>query len=187
MTSDEVYLHLPEVDMWDSTSRDLFVALDEGCNTTCHSEAWASMAESKLKGYGLDMPWISEQGKSFLGLGASTKTQGQRTIPFCIVAQEWRSCDRDNGQSPNYGAPEDTIVIVVVCTGLIRTYLSFSYSGARKCRRPPPGGKKTAIFEECLMCIKHRKYRQKWPLGGASLWQGAESQKSRTPAGNWFF
>ena len=84
MTGDEVYLHLPEVDMWDSTSRDLFVALDEGCNTTCHSEAWASMAESKLKGYGLDVPWISEQGKSFLGLGASTKTQGQRTIPFAL-------------------------------------------------------------------------------------------------------
>ena len=51
----------------------------------------------------------------------------------------------------------------------------------------PPEAKKTAIFEECLMCIKHRKYRQKWPLAGASLWQGAESKKSRTPAGNWFF
>lgn len=41
MTSDEVYLHLPEVDMWDSTSKDLYVALDEGCNTTCNSETWA--------------------------------------------------------------------------------------------------------------------------------------------------
>ena len=40
MTSDEVYLHLPEVDMWDSNSKDLYVALDEGCNTTCHSEVW---------------------------------------------------------------------------------------------------------------------------------------------------
>ena len=88
MTSDEVYLHLPEVDMWDNSSRDLFVALDEGCNTTCHSEAWASMAESKLKRYGLDMPWISEQGKSFLGLGANTKTQGQRTIPFALWLKE---------------------------------------------------------------------------------------------------
>ena len=51
----------------------------------------------------------------------------------------------------------------------------------------PPRGNKTAIFEECLMCIKHRKYRQKWPLGGASLGQGAGAQKTRTPAGNWFF
>ena len=37
------------------------------------------------------------------------------------------------------------------------------------------------------MCIKHRKYRQKGPLGGASLGQGAGAQKTRTPAGNWFF
>jgi len=35
MTSDEVYLHLPEVDMWGNTSKELYVALDEGCNTTC--------------------------------------------------------------------------------------------------------------------------------------------------------
>ena len=84
MTSDEVYLHLPEVDMWDSNSKDLYVALDEGCNTTCHSEVWATMAEDKLKKHGLDMPWISAEGKSFLGLGSTTKTQGQRTIPFAL-------------------------------------------------------------------------------------------------------
>ena len=43
---------------------------------------------------------------------------------------------------------------------------------------PPPEGQKRLIFEECSMCIKHRKYRQKWPLGGASLGQGAEPPKS---------
>ena len=38
------------------------------------------------------------------------------------------------------------------------------------------------------MCIKHRKYRQKWPLGGGvGLGQGAGAQKSRTPGGNLFF
>ena len=37
------------------------------------------------------------------------------------------------------------------------------------------------------MCIKHRKYRQKWPLGGVGLGQGAGAQKSRTPGGNLFF
>ena len=31
-----------------------------------------------------------------------------------------------------------------------------------------PEAKKRLFFEECSMCIKHRKYRQKWPLGGAS-------------------
>ena len=65
--------------------------------------------------------------------------------------------------------------------------LALAIGGRAMCRRPPPGGNKTAIFEECLMCIKHRKYRQKWPLGGASLGQGAGAQKTRTPAGNWFF
>ena len=35
---------------------------------------------------------------------------------------------------------------------------------------PPPEAQKRLIFEECSMCIKHRKYRQNWPLGGASYW-----------------
>ena len=52
---------------------------------------------------------------------------------------------------------------------------------------PPPEAKKRLFFEECSMCIKHRKYRQKWPLGGVGLGQGAGAQKSRTPGGNWFF
>ena len=37
------------------------------------------------------------------------------------------------------------------------------------------------------MCIKHRKYRQKWPLGGVGLGQGAGAQKSRTAGLNWLF
>ena len=42
----------------------------------------------------------------------------------------------------------------------------------------PPRRQKTALFEECSMCIKHRKYRQKWPLGRVCLGQGAGAQKS---------
>ena len=52
---------------------------------------------------------------------------------------------------------------------------------------PPPRQKKRLFFEECSMCIKHRKYRQKWPLGWVGLGQGAGAQKTRTPGGNWFF
>ena len=52
---------------------------------------------------------------------------------------------------------------------------------------PPPEANKRLIFEECAMCIKHRKYRQKWPLGGVGLGQGAGAQKSQTPPGNLFF
>lgn len=40
------------------------------------------MAEEKLKLYGLNMPWISDEGKSVLGLGSTTKIQ--RTIPFAL-------------------------------------------------------------------------------------------------------
>ena len=65
--------------------------------------------------------------------------------------------------------------------------LALAIAGRVSAADPPPGGKKTAIFEECLMCIKHRKYRQKWPLGGASLGQGAGAQKTRTQAGNLYF
>ena len=43
---------------------------------------------------------------------------------------------------------------------------------------PPPEAKKRLFFEECSMCIKHRKYPQKWPLGGVGLGQGAGAQKS---------
>ena len=46
------------------------------------------------------------------------------------------------------------------------------------CRRPPPEAKKRLFLEECSMCIKHRKYRQKWPLGRVHLGQGAGAQKS---------
>ena len=42
---------------------------------------------------------------------------------------------------------------------------------------PPPEAKNRLIFEECSMCIKHRKYRQKWHLGGVGLGQGAGAQK----------
>ena len=59
--------------------------------------------------------------------------------------------------------------------------------GRVQCRRPPPEAKKRLFFEECSMCIKHRKYRQKLPLGGVGLGQGAGAQKSRTPGGNLFF
>ena len=59
----------------------------------------------------------------------------------------------------------------------MRRCLSFSYRETRRRRRPPPEAKIRLFFEECSMCIKHRKYRQKWPLGGVGLGQGAGAQK----------
>ena len=62
----------------------------------------------------------------------------------------------------------------------MRRCLSFSYRETRRCRRPPPEAKNRLIFEECSMRIKHRKYRQKWHLGGVSLGQGGGSPKTLT-------
>ena len=56
--------------------------------------------------------------------------------------------------------------------------LALAIGGRLRAADPPPEGQKRLIFEECSKCIKHRKYRQKWPLGGASLGQGAEPPKS---------
>lgn len=42
---------------------------------------------------------------------------------------------------------------------------------------PPPEAKKRLFFEEYSMCMKHRNYRQKWPLGRLCCGQGAESKK----------
>ena len=58
----------------------------------------------------------------------------------------------------------------------MRRCLSFSYRETRR-PTPPPRGKNRLVFEECSMCIKHRKYRQKWRLGGVGLGQGAGAEK----------
>ena len=59
--------------------------------------------------------------------------------------------------------------------------LTLAIRGRAKCRRPPPPeAKKRLFFEECSMCIKYRKYRQKLPLGGVGLEQGAGPKKLNT-------
>ena len=72
------------VDMWSPSERNVYGALDEGCNATCHSKAWGRLAEEKLKGFNLSFPWMDATTKSFAGLGATTKTLGKRKLPFCL-------------------------------------------------------------------------------------------------------
>ena len=72
------------VDMWSPSEKDVYGALDEGCNATCHSKAWGRVAEDKLKGFNLSFPWMDATTKSFAGLGATTKTLGKRKLPFCL-------------------------------------------------------------------------------------------------------
>ena len=57
--------------------------------------------------------------------------------------------------------------------------LALAIGGRLRAADPPPKAQKRLIFEECSMCIKHRKYRQKWPLGGASLGKGRNRQKAK--------
>ena len=56
--------------------------------------------------------------------------------------------------------------------------LALAIGGVSCAADPPPEAKKRLFFEECSMCIKHRKYRQKWPLGGVGLGQGREPKKA---------
>ena len=79
---------LPVVDMWSPEEDHIWGALDEGCNSTCHSKAWGELAEDRLRAFDLTFPWIDGSTKSFAGLGASTKTLGKRNLPFCIQVGE---------------------------------------------------------------------------------------------------
>ena len=74
--------------MWSPEEDHIWSALDEGCNSTCHSKAWGELAEDRLRVFGLTFPWIDGSTKSFAGLGSSTKTLGKRNLPFCIQVGE---------------------------------------------------------------------------------------------------
>ena len=63
-------------------------ALDEVCNSTCHSKAWGELAEDRLGQPGLTFPWIDSSAQSFAGSGSSTTTSGKRNLPFCIQVGE---------------------------------------------------------------------------------------------------
>ena len=76
--------NLPLIDMWSSSEVHVWGALDEGCNSTCHSVSWGRLAEQRLKALGLTFPWVDSKTKSFAGLGATSSTLGKRRLPFSI-------------------------------------------------------------------------------------------------------
>ena len=81
---DLVYMNFETVDI--ARSSHVFAVLDEGCNSTCHSKAWAVDAEARLARLGYSMPLKDDGCKSFAGLGSgSTKTEGVRSIPFSLL------------------------------------------------------------------------------------------------------
>ena len=71
--------------MWDPSETRIWGALDEGCNSTCHSTAWGRLAEKRLKALGLSFPWVDSKTKSFAGLGSTSNTLGKRRLPLSIA------------------------------------------------------------------------------------------------------
>ena len=72
-------------DMYDMNDPNIYVVLDEGCNSTCHSKHWAEVVETKWKNLGYEFPFNDTKGKTFSGLGAGgTSTEGSRTLPFSL-------------------------------------------------------------------------------------------------------
>ena len=81
----EVFIgNLKMVDLWSPSEPHIWGALDEGCNSTCHSEAWGDLVYWRLKSCGFSFPWIDGEAKYFTGLGSTTCALGRRKLPFCL-------------------------------------------------------------------------------------------------------
>ena len=74
------------VDLWSPSEQHIWGALDEGCNSTCHSKAWGDLVEWKLKSFGASFLWVDAEAeaKYFTGLGSTTGALGRRKLPFCL-------------------------------------------------------------------------------------------------------
>ena len=94
---DLVYMNFETVGI--ARSSHVFAVLDEGCNSTCHSKAWAVDAEARLARLGYSMPLKDDSCKSFAGLGnGNTKTEGVRSIPFSLLLPDGNM----NGELDSY-------------------------------------------------------------------------------------
>ena len=88
-TTGDVMLNLPTVDVMDPDDPRVYAALDEGCNTTCHSSAWGEMATKKLEARGYSFQWKEDaDAPTFIGLGSKSTTKGRRSMPFALQAQD---------------------------------------------------------------------------------------------------
>ena len=74
---------------WCDNDPNIYAILDEGCNSTCHSQYWIEKAEAIFKKLGYKVGWASKEGKVFSGLGSQgNKTQGCRVLPFSLNMQD---------------------------------------------------------------------------------------------------
>ena len=61
-----VMLNLPVRDIMDPDDPNIYAALDEGCNSTCHSSKWGEMCNQKLKRFGVEFKMDGIQFQSVL-------------------------------------------------------------------------------------------------------------------------
>lgn len=84
----DVTLDLPIVDVMSMDDPDIYAALDEGCNSTCHSQQCAEMCDTKLRKYGVAFKWVNHEVTSFVGIGSKTGTCGSRSMPIALEATD---------------------------------------------------------------------------------------------------
>ena len=58
----------------------VWATLDEGCNSCCHSKAWARNAEDKFEKLGFFPEWFHRDRKTYSGIGgqSGTATTGKK-------------------------------------------------------------------------------------------------------------
>jgi hypothetical protein len=77
----DISKELPVVDIYKSP--DIWICLDEGCNSNCHGDEWARDAERKLQAKNLgEFEWKHRKVKTFSGIGEQkVQTLGKRSLP----------------------------------------------------------------------------------------------------------
>ena len=62
---------------------DVWAELGEGCNSTCHGQAWMGNAEDKLIARGFMAKWVHRNTKQYSGIGGAT-ARGLKTCPYSL-------------------------------------------------------------------------------------------------------
>ena len=89
MSDGLVHIFHESRDMFDPHDGNIYVVLDEGCNSTCHSKYWGEVVETKLKKLGYEFPFASMEPKNFAGLGEKgTAIEGSRTLAIFVAFRD---------------------------------------------------------------------------------------------------
>ena len=99
--------NFPGVAIYAEDEKDVWGALDEGCNSTAHSSYWADEMEKRLRRQGMSMPWINRETERFTGLASNAVTLGMRRMPFAmcltndeVISGTLESHELNSGKTP---------------------------------------------------------------------------------------